>query len=306
MSRNLRWKSQEPSSCKDADQAEFNAMRSISATLDSAIADEIISGEIDDEIDELALNGPRWQGQDLAQEDLLDSVHAEVMRRIRLLGPLYPFELIENRLVYRKSNSGFYEFCLTVTQAPSVVEGTFVKLPRYFERTVTALVRSYFGKGAKGLHTGHPRSPSTSFRNVMAKLERHPFEWVWNPQDQLADGDVKDETLDFVITVTPLDDRAGNLYVLGQCACGNNWNTKLGDPHIGKIKRWFSPPWSIPPLRAFTTPFVIGDQSMRDVVNDSQAMVFDRPRLVKIAETMLTTRAQRAIRRYVTPLEKMV
>ena len=304
--REPSWKRLEPAACRETDQAEFNAMRAISATLDTAFADDIISGEIDDEMDELQLDGPHWQAQDLVQENILDAVREEVNRRIKLLDNSYPFELRDNRLLYKGSQSGFYEYCLTLTQAQTITEGDLVKLPRFFERAVTGLMRAYFGPGARGLHTGFPRSPTSTFEQVMRSLEKPPFEWMWLPQEELIPEHLQDETLDFVVTLQPLDTRAGNLYVLGQCACGNNWPTKVTDPSTSKIRKWFNPPWIVPPIRAFTTPFVIGDHTMRAVANESQALVFDRPRLVRIAENMLSNRAMKIIKKHSEPLLTLV
>ncbi len=308
MNSSASWKSLEPKASTDADQFEFAAMRGVSATIDTAIYDNIVSGAIDDEMDEFqeSLSGPHWQMQDLAEEGLLDSTRAEIERRIRLMGAGYPFKFEGNKLVYVASKSGFYEFCLAITQSPSITEGNYVKFPRLFERAVAHLLKLYFGKYSTALHTGHPRSPSTSFREVMCKLSRPPFEWVWGPQDQLVAEDIKDETLDFVVTIHSLDERSGNLYVLGQCACGNNWGSKLRDPDVNKIQRWFHPGWALTPVRAFTTPFVIGDSTMRSVVTESDALVFDRPRLVKIAEESMAPAAQRGMKRRVEPVSLLV
>lgn len=308
MNSTASWKSLEPKASTDADQFEFAAMRGVFATIDAAIYDNIISGSIDDEMEEFReeVVGPHWQMQDLVEEGLLDSTRAEVERRIKLMGGGYPFRLEGNKLVYVASKSGFYEFCLSITQSPSITEGDYVRFPRMFERAVAHLLKVYFGKYSSALHTGYPRSPSTSFQEVMARLARPPFEWVWDPQHQLNADDIKDETLDFVVTIHSLDERSGNLYVLGQCACGNNWGSKLRDPDVNKIQKWFHPGWALTPVRAFTTPFVMGDSTMRAVVNDSDALVFDRPRLVKIAEERMTPSAQRGMRRRVDPVSRLV
>lgn len=306
MSPKASWKSLEPKASKDADQFEFAAMRGTSATIDSAILDNTISGEIDDEMEEVGVAGPHWQAQDLAEEGLLDSTRNEILRRVELIGSGYPFSFVNNKLVYTPSDSGFYEFCLSVTQAPSITEGDYVRFPRLFERVVTYLLREYFGRNSEGLHTGHPRLPSTSFKQIMAKLQKEPYEWVWHPQPDMSEADVKDETLDFVITLPSLDSRSGNLYILGQCACGDNWDSKLEDPNVKLLRKWFHPDWPIAPIRAFTTPFVMGDQTMRSVVNESGALVFDRPRLIKIAENWVQPSAKRRLKKKVDPVSMLL
>jgi len=302
MSPKSPWKSLEPKASQDADQFEFAAMKGTFATIDSAIVDNTISGQIDDEMDAAGVNGPHWQVQDLAEEGLLDSTRREIERRIKILGAGYPFKFSGNKLLYVPSTSGVYEFCLSVTQAPTITAGDYVRFPRIFERLVTYLLKAYFGRHSSALHTGHPRSPATSFKEIMSRLDKGSGEMVWQPQAGLNEVDIKDETLDFVITLPSLDHRSGALYILGQCACGNNWDTKLDDPNIRLLSRWFHPGWPIQPVRAFTTPFVIGDETMRSVVCESGALVFDRPRLIKIAEEWIGQVNKKWIRKRINSL----
>ena len=306
--RSPSWKSTEPSASTGADQAEFSAMKGIASVLDTAISDEIISGEIDDEIDLLSQpEYPAWQEQDLALEELVGEAAREINRRIEILGKdVYPFEFSNNKIRYKGSKSGFYEFCLATCIADDIKTNPFTALPRTFERATALLLRSYFGKGSRALHTGWPRKPHQAFRNVMEKLKQEDAEWIWRPQDGQDDNDIKDETLDFVVTVSPIDSRAGNLYALGQCACGNDWNTKLKEPDLKRIGKWFHPPWIIPPIKVFTTPHVIGAKTMREVANESEALVFDRLRLTLVSETRLPTSQQRHGRRRLDAIRSIV
>ena len=271
------WKSTEFAASVGADQAEFSAMKGLRSVLDAAIADEIISGEIDDEIETIEqADRPNWQNQDLAQEELVDEAAQEIERRIEILGAEnYPFTIERNAIKYKGSSTGLYEFCLATCISRSITEAPYTKLPRTFERAAAILLREYFGTSSRALHVGWPRTPNISFRDAMQKLQRGNFEWIWKPQDGIEDSDIKDETLDFVVTISPIDNgRAGHLYALGQCACGNDWNTKLKEPDLKRIAKWFHPPWIIPPVKVFTTPHVIGSKTMRQVVNESEGMVF--------------------------------
>lgn len=300
------WKSSEPLASTDADQVEFNALRGHSSVFDDAANDEIISGEIDDDVDELDYEGPGWKGLDLAKESSIDATRKEIERRSRLLGKHYPFQIDASKLVYKGSRTGFYELCLAISSAKSITAGDFTKLPRTFERSVAYLVKRYFGGSSKALHTGFPRTPGSTFKKIMSRIERGSLEWVWQPRANLIDGDVKDETLDFIVTVSQLDDRAGRLYVLGQCACGNDWNTKLRDPDLAKLAKWFHPPWVVDPVRAFTTPFAIGDLTLENTVTESKALVLDRTRLALIAETMLSEKSKRAMKKLLQSVTDLV
>ena len=303
----------EPRICADADEVEFIALRNVSAVIDDAARDEIVSGELDDESEiNAASESDRhaWQEQDLAQEALVGSAVEEIENRINLLGSAYPFELTGNKLTYRASTTGFYEFCLATVSAPTITTKPYVRFPRMFERVVAGLVRTYFGPKASALHTGWPRLPKSRFKKAMSPLSRYKNEWVWRPEDDL-DADpsyvvVKDESVDFVVTTDLLDNRPGNLYVLGQCACGNDWDSKLGEPELAQISKWFGPAWLIPPVRAFTTPFVIGEETIRETSRKSRALVFDRVRLALIAETMIRAQIRKPIRRRLEIITSLV
>jgi hypothetical protein len=287
-------RTEEPRVSANADQVEFGAMRCVSSVIDDAARDEIFSGELDDEAElDSSAEGDRhaWQQQDLAQEELVGSTLFEIRRRADALKTHYPFEIKNNKLEYRPSTTGFYEFCLATACAPNITTKPYVVFPRVFERTVAGLVKAYFGPHCSALHTGWPRTPKRRFRQTMSSLSKNRNEWVWSPEQGLDDDPpytvVKDESVDFVVTSSLLDNRPGNLYVLGQCACGNDWDSKFEEPDLPRIKKWFSPAWIIPPIKAFTTPFVLGDETLREASRRTQSMIFDRIRLTLISEKIL-------------------
>ncbi|MBU8975490.1 hypothetical protein JI752_004990 [Lysobacter sp. MMG2] len=300
----------EPRIARDADQIELTALRSVFAVVDDAARDEIVSGELDDlsEIEASEEGRIAWQQQDIRQEELVGEAAQEIKRRIKMMGDAYPFDLAGNRLTYRASGTGFYEFCLVVAQTTNITTGPNTALPRTFERAVTGLVKTYFGPAAWALHTGFPRTPSTRFKAAMAPLNYYGYEWNWQPQAGLPDDPTaeKDETVDFVIRSDFLDQRAGNLYVLGQCACGNDWDTKITDPNEHQISKWFNPPWIVNPIKAFTTPFMLGDESLRETAQRSKGMVFDRARLVLIAERMTPKIVRPALRKRLDKVRAIV
>ncbi len=96
--------------------------------------------------------------------------------------------------------------------------------------------------------------------------------------------DVKDEGLDFAAWIHHLDDRPGHLFLLGQCACGDNWSNKLTELSIDPLMRWFPPMCHVPATRAFCTPFHITDQRLIEASKQA-GIVFDRIRLTLLAET---------------------
>ena len=127
----------------DADQAEFAAVVRGAAVVDAGIYDDRIAGVLDQEASEQDIERPPWQRLDLASDDAVGRIAEEIQRRAKMMADAYPFEVMEGQLQYRASRTGFYEFCLAASCAETITKGDFVKLPRFFERVVTLLVRSF-------------------------------------------------------------------------------------------------------------------------------------------------------------------
>ncbi|MGY0559238.1 hypothetical protein ACW7G2_00730 [Luteimonas sp. A277] len=287
-------RTREPSISADADQIEYSAIRGVSSVFDDAAFDEIVSGELDDHAEIVASSyGDRaaWHQRDLVQEELVGGAAEEIQRRKEIMGDFYPFRVVGNQIVYEESASYFYEFCLTITMAPTIVKKPYTALPRTFERSVSHLVAAYFGSFAKNIHVGWPRTPKSRFKEALASMQLGSHEWVWGPEPGLDEDPpytvTKDETVDFIVTANMLDSRPGHLYVIGQCACGNDWDTKLNEPNLDQIRKWFNPAWLVPPVKAFTTPFVLGNETLRETSRRGGLLVFDRIRLSLVAEKLV-------------------
>lgn len=302
-------RTKEPKNARDADQVEMQAILSGFAVVDDASRDDLVSGELDDNAVMAAdANGREaFHEKDLAEDALVGGALTAIRLRVSHLGPLYPFRLERAKLTYEPSVTGFYEFCLALSLQTDISTSPFNLLPQLFERVVAALVRWHYPNSSSVLHTGFPRKPSSKFKKGLSPLSRNRGEWVWGPEaHQDPDPEltvVKDETLDFVVTASALDPRAGRLYLLGQCACGDNWSDKLGEPNLAKIAKWFKPAWISPPLRVFTTPYLLGDVTMLETCRDFGGLVLDRIRLSQIAETQVPavfgTRLRRRIKKTV-------
>ncbi len=286
-------RTKEPKNARDADQVEMQAILSGFAVVDDASRDDLVSGELDDDAVLAAdANGREtFHEKDLAEDALVGGALSALRLRVSHLGALYPFRLERSKLTYVPSTTGFYEFCLALSLQTDISTTPFNSLPQLFERVVAALVRWHYPNSSSVLHTGFPRKPSSKFKAGLAPLAKNRGEWVWGPEahhDQDPELTViKDETLDFVVTASALDPRAGRLYLLGQCACGDNWSDKLHEPNLAKIEKWFNPAWISPPLRVFTTPYLLGDITMLETCREFGGLVFDRIRLAHIAETQI-------------------
>jgi hypothetical protein len=271
--------------CTDTDSAEFSAILRGDAVPDAGIFDDRISGAMDD-FESLDVNvSQRWHSQDLELDLAVGRIHEEIERRIKVIGEAYPFDWNGNELKYRASKTHVYEFCLATSCAPTITSGKYVQLPRTFERVAADLVRMFLGYQGQALHTGWPRDKSAKFKPTMQSLSRLTGEWNWNPQPDLPDepsGD-KDAGVDFVTWKALPDARPGHLFILAQCACGDDWGGKLHDLSLEKIGKWFNPMTYVPAVRAFVTPFMLSDGNLINVQREA-GLTFDRARLSIVAE----------------------
>lgn len=272
----------------NADQAEFEALRAGFSVLNAGVRDEKIAGALDD-LD--VGDGPmeRWHRDDVALDDEIGGARDEIQRRKEVLGDYYPFELNGNSLSYTSKNIGFYEYCLAISLSPSLIKKPFTVLPRSFERIVSALIRSHLGQHWAVYHTGAPRDPvaGKSFYACMTKLSEVTSggrEWRWDPAhthpEQPSIGG--DGGVDFVVWRPSPDNRLGQPYVVGQCACGNDWPKKFGDISEKALEKWFRPLSDVPIMKAFTTPFWLSEGNLTAATIDG-GWTLDRPRLTIIA-----------------------
>lgn len=273
----------------DADQAEYSAVLYGTAVVDAGIYDDRVANALQDdpEADAETPTWQRWQLDDVLNDQRVGGVHEEVERRLALMGDAYPFTLSGSNLAYNASSTGLYEFCLATSCARSLTEGEYVHLPRTFERLCAQIVKEYLGHNSHAVHVGWPRDETvgTRFEAAMRHLHLQSREWIWAPQPDLSEdpAEVRDEGVDFVVWKRAVDGRIGQLFILGQCACGNDWDTKFDDLNLGKLRKWFHPVTYVEPVRAFATPHVLSEGHLINAHRDA-GLVFDRVRMALIAE----------------------
>lgn len=275
---------------KSADQVELKAIAAGSAVPDTGVLDETISGELEDL--EVA-SGPMeaWQGQDIRLDDEVGSVRQELERRSSLMGDHYPFVFNGGQLEYRPSTTGFYEYCLGIANTTNRITAVpYTKLPRSFERIASVILQKHMGPRWEALHTGWPRDKGQPRRldemlKNVSKQTSDGREWQWNPEEgyphEYARGG--DAGLDFVVWRRAPDGRLGQIFVVGQCACGNDWDGKFDDLKLEKLQAWMRPFTYVPIVRCFTTPFLLSHGNFL-VAHKLAGWVLDRARLTILAE----------------------
>lgn len=268
---------------EDADKVELDALRTGDAAIEVGVDCEQLSGILDDSaLEELPLDDSEIHRDDLAHDDSIGPIHEELRRRAQLLQRAYPFNVESATLVHdRGRRSAIYEFLLAASisvRGPLLHDAT-----RLFERVATQVIESYFGRNAKSMHFGWPRDSNTSFENAAREIQARTGEWRWSPEDGLDPESVNDEGCDFVIWLDSMDGRIGNVFIIGQCACGNNWQDKWGDLKMEVLKRWFNPLSWVEPIKSFATPRHVADEMILKEASRQAGLIFDRSRLVLAA-----------------------
>lgn len=278
-------------SAGDADQAEFGALRNTRANVYEGIYDDLVADALDDfdpQDAQAEPESPEWSVRDLQYDDAFGAVLEKIEERVELLGRDYPFRVDDNALTYVSSKTKVYEFCLCICEA-SLDRGQNSTLARTFEQVARLVVQDYLGQSALSHHTGWPRDDKAQkrFKAAMQVLGSRTNEWCWGPEDGLPNDpdptNVKDEGVDFVVWRPNPDRRAGSLFLLGQCACGQNWDSKFDDININKLSKWFNPMTLVDPVRVFCTPHHVTNGMIRETSREA-GVVFDRIRLAILAE----------------------
>ena len=275
---------------KNADEAELNALKRGVTPIDVGLADDIIADEHHSDLPE---HGYTWRDEEFALDMATGPVIQEIDRRISLGAASYPFVREGNSLHYNPSETLIYELCLETSLQKNLSSKPFNQLPILFELVVTEVAKCYLGHSAEGIRTGapshNPIERPTNFKALMERVnELTKGEFPWIPTVHLKDGESptapKDEGLDFVVWKPFGDFRMGQLFILGQCACGDDWESKFNDLQVERLERWINPVSIAKFLRAFSVPHHIPGHAIFSDVCRRAGITFDRLRISKVAE----------------------
>ncbi|HGN1105181.1 TPA: hypothetical protein ACKRO0_005494 [Pseudomonas aeruginosa] len=270
---------------RNADESEFAALQHGKAPIESGISDEVVADfhHADEPDREL-----HWRYEEAALDDLSGPLIEEIDRRAALLGDAYPFIREGNALRFREASTAAYEFLLITSLHKQLSRKPWNRLPIIFEQICATTVQLYLGEGAVSYRTGWPPHDAAQrprrLRDLMKKInELTEGEFVWAPRPPYGvDGNPanpKDEGLDFIAWKPFSDKRLGQMFLLGQCACGDDWEGKVNDLDINKLNRWLNPVSYADIVRVFAVPhhipghYVFGDVCVR------AGLVFDRTRI---------------------------
>ena len=274
---------------RNADETEFAAMLEGTVPLERGIRDDIVADEHHADIED---HNYTWQDEESALDFISGPLIEEIDRRSAILGDKYPFRRINSSLHYVASETLVYEFCLSVSLLKNLTSKPFNKFPLVFEYIASEAARCYLGEAARSIRTGWPPHERamrpTKFSDMLALLSSETAgEFRWAPYMDLPpkwkENAPKDEGLDFVAWKPFGDKRLGPLFVLGQCACGDDWENKLNDLEEERLKRWMNPVTYVKFVRAFAVPHHIPGHFVFADVSRRAGLTFDRARLTILA-----------------------
>lgn len=273
---------------ENADEAEWSAVVNGSAHLSIGVTDQMMAESGEEFVPVRTLDDP-LQGREMVQESLQGTVAELLLERQRLLGDAYPFSIDGNTLSYQPVDDLLYVTLLGICQAPSLSAAPYNTLAQLFENLSVMAGRSYLGASTKGYRSGWPRPDGEAqrFRALVSSIKtltgNHLGEWYWRPNEDLPDDptsrNIKEGGLDIVVWKPWSDQRTGQLYLLGQCACGKDWLEKFKDLETDRLKNWCTLSHAAP-LRSFFTPrFAVA--ALLSEASQEAGLVFDRIRMVQ-------------------------
>lgn len=281
----------------DADQVEAQAAAYGSAVVDFGLHDERLAGDVaEGQPPPDAQNRTAWSESDATMEALGSGIGAEIRRRHRILGPAYPFTLEGATLRYAQSSTLVYEFCLATSLHPDKRGKSFLTMSQAFELLTCLVLQAQLGSDSRWYRLGLAQCDEADrparFRQAIEELYRlfGTGEWCWNPIEGFPQDpeprNVKDLGMDTVNWTTFDDGRGGSLVLIGNCACGQNIETKLDDTALDFIKAHWIRPLTIPdPQRVLSTSHHIPNAGHISELASKAGLVFDRARLTLIAES---------------------
>ncbi|CDM40313.1 hypothetical protein [Ectopseudomonas oleovorans] len=274
------------SAASNADQTELNAIINGASPVDAGVQDDIMA---DEHHADLPGHDYTWVAEEEALDFVVGPVLEEISRRSAISGRSYPFSVDLSSIRYRKSSTLVYEFCLLTTLI-NKSSAIFDEAAVLFEYISAEAARLYLGGHAKSVRCGWPRrnSEPASFKGMIAQINSMSGEFIWAPRFAYADvkdpANVKDYGLDFVAWKCFQDQRLGQLMILGQCACGENWQDKLGDLSAKKLNEYIQPVSFVEFTPAFAVPRHIPGHLVIAKLSTEVGIVLDRARLSLLCE----------------------
>lgn len=266
----------------------------------NALVDEDASCSLDDLTSRLKIEVDSSNRDGGKLESFRAEVSREILARYRELGNAYPFKLSENLLsvtdTKRLSNYQAYLFCLIVSFVGLERGARILKLWKIqeatctFEEMCTFAARNFIScreVQAKAVKFGAPRRDwkheHRSFTKALPRLKELLEEGAIKPN--VTTPRRKDAGLDVVAWRRFPDGKMSNLFLLGQCAAGNDFMSKKRD--LMEFAAYYA--LDVGVVHSFFVPHLFDEQDWQGLYFKEVGIVFDRRRITIFASKWRTT-----------------
>lgn len=252
-----------------------------------------ISGCVD------SLGDSKDVGEDAFDAGEAASVRAfdELTRRNDLYSvDVYPFDLSSEHLQPKDwALNSVYLFLRLLGDhqlLQSLSDGVVRHARKLFESIAASALTAYLGGKTNGVESfvfGFPRNERLpkAFRDALNELCKTLGEGNKCKSDAPLASQAKDDGVDVVAwREFPDRRRSSKLIVFGQCATGNDWESKLSDlpPTSDWCMTWLDMPPFVAPVRSFFVPIVIGNSAW-EYASRRAGILFDSARIAVLAKT---------------------
>jgi hypothetical protein len=238
-------------------------------------------GKISDSDLQEALVGAGWD-----REEGLEHILQQFRHRSNAVGARYPVERVGSGFRARGEWGDYpcYSFLLFVSLNQSYGELNFrrgAREPAILFELITARALELFLGGA-AIRIGSPRlrPVPAGFPAALAYLAGAIREPVRNDGGLERHG-AGDDGLDIWLTKGFQDERTSSVFVVAQCAIGEDWGVKRSELDLDLWYRHID--WFTRPLKAFAVPFQINQDSWRETAARG-GLILDRLRIAQALE----------------------
>ena len=244
---------------------------------------ELIALEADDKNasdGDLITTLTRLTSQERCQELALE-VMSEIEQREQAVGEAYPFILENSRVLQAKDNWQeciAYVFCLCLSYFGwKPKRGAKVNPWYLFEELACVAAKQYFCGDVIRFGSRFNRATSSAFSGAIDDLCRRVGEGIGFRRQSTRNR--QDDHVDLVAWKEFRDRKPSKLIIFGQCAAGDNWETKLSEMNPAAFcGQWMIEPPVSPLIRSFYIPFRIPRDDWQRIGRYT-GVLFDRCRV---------------------------
>lgn len=230
---------------------------------------------------EIGSDEPRFpagdRGSEISQR-VAEAALTELEAREIACGGSYPFRVSAQGIsATRTARSSLYTFLLLLSTYGAKAGPKDINAIHLFDEVAARAAANYLN--GESYVFAFPRLVAPSnFVEALTDLTGQLGEGRGN-RKQPTESKKKDAKLDIVSWRSFLDGRHGKVLAFGQCATGDDWETKLAELQPRTFySMWFEENPAIEPVRMFFMPFRILEDDWLEVAY-SGGIVFDRCRL---------------------------